>query len=50
MLRLQHATWAKVSKMPKTDPYESDVIAAFEKVSLKSVAKKAELSTFRAAV
>jgi predicted DNA binding CopG/RHH family protein len=35
--------------MPKTDPYESDLIAAFEKGSLKSVATKAELSTFRAA-
>lgn len=35
--------------MPKTDPYESDLIAAFEKGSLKSVATRAELSRFRAA-
>lgn len=35
--------------MPKTDPYESDLIAAFEKGALKSVATKAELSKFRAA-
>jgi predicted DNA binding CopG/RHH family protein len=35
--------------MPKTDPYESDLIAAFEKGTLKSVATKAELSKFRAA-
>ena len=35
--------------MPKTDRYESELIAAFEKGSLKSVATKAELSTFRAA-
>jgi hypothetical protein len=36
--------------MPNIDPYESNLIAAFEKGSLKSVATKAELSTFRAAV
>jgi predicted DNA binding CopG/RHH family protein len=35
--------------MPKTDPYESDLIAAFEKGTLRSVATKAELSKFRAA-
>jgi predicted DNA binding CopG/RHH family protein len=35
--------------MPKTDPDESDLIAAFEIGSLKSVATKAELSKFRAA-
>ena len=35
--------------MPKTDPCESDLIAAFEKGPLKSVATKAELSRFRAA-
>ena len=35
--------------MPKTNPYESDLIAAFEKGTLKSVATKAELSKFRAA-
>ena len=34
-------------QMPKTDPYESDLIAAFEKGALgKSVATKAELSSF----
>jgi hypothetical protein len=37
-------------KVPKTGPYESNLTAAFEKGSLKSVATKAELSTFRAAV
>jgi hypothetical protein len=38
-----------VRKIPKTGPSESDLIAAFEKGSLKSVATKAELSKFRAA-
>lgn len=33
--------------MPKTDSYESDLIAAFEKGTLKSVATRAELSRFR---
>lgn len=35
--------------MPKTDPDESDLIAAFENGSLRSVATNAELSRFRAA-
>ena len=35
--------------MPTTDTDESDLISAFEKGSLKSVATKAELSKFRAA-
>lgn len=35
--------------MPKTDPYESELLAAFEKGALKSVATKAELSKFNAA-
>ena len=35
--------------MPKTDPYESDLIAAFEKGTLKSIATRAELSKYRAA-
>lgn len=35
--------------MPRTDPYEAELVAAFEKGSLKSVATKAELSKFRAA-
>lgn len=35
--------------MPKTDPYESELLAAFEKGALKSVATKAELSKFKAA-
>ena len=35
--------------MPKTDPYESELVAALEKGTLKSVATKAELSKFRAA-
>ena len=30
--------------MPRIDPYETEVLAAFEKGSLKSVATKAELS------
>ena len=35
--------------MPKTDAYEAEVLSAFEKGSLKSVATKAELSKFKAA-
>ena len=35
--------------MPKTDPYESQLLVAFEKGTLKSVATKAELSRFKAA-
>jgi predicted DNA binding CopG/RHH family protein/uncharacterized DUF497 family protein len=35
--------------MPKTDPYEREVIAAFDRGSLKSVATKAELARFKAA-
>ena len=35
--------------MPKTDRYESELVSAFEKGALKSVATKAELSKFRAA-
>ena len=35
--------------MPKTDAYETEVLSAFEKGSLKSVATKAELSKFKAA-
>ena len=35
--------------MPRTDPYEIELVAAFEKGTLKSVATKAELSKFRAA-
>ncbi len=35
--------------MPKTDPYETELVSAFEKGTLKSVATKAELSRFRAA-
>ena len=35
--------------MNKTDPYEAELIAAFEKGALKSVATKAELSRLRAA-
>ena len=38
-----------VSKMPKTDPCKTELIAAFEKGALKSVATMAELSKFRAA-
>lgn len=35
--------------MPKPDAYEQEVIAAFEKGRLKSVATKAELARFKAA-
>ena len=35
--------------MPKTDAYEVEVLSAFEKGSLKSVATKAELLKFKAA-
>lgn len=35
--------------MPKTDRHESELVSAFEKGALKSVATKAELSKFRAA-
>ena len=35
--------------MPKTDAYEAEVLSAFEKGSLRSVATKAELSKFKAA-
>ena len=35
--------------MPNVDGYEREVLAAFEKGSLKSVATKAELEKFRAA-
>jgi len=35
--------------MPKTDPYEAELVSAFEKGTLKSVATKAELSKLRAA-
>ena len=34
--------------MPKTDLYESELLAAFEKDALKSVATKAELLKFKA--
>ena len=35
--------------MPNADAYEQEILSAFEKGSLKSVATKAELETFRAA-
>lgn len=35
--------------MPKTDAYEAELLSAFDKGTLKSVATKAELSKFRAA-
>ncbi|MHB0978588.1 MAG: hypothetical protein ACYC5Q_00665 [Thermoleophilia bacterium] len=35
--------------MPKTDAYEKEVLAAFEKGKLDSVATKAELARFKAA-
>lgn len=35
--------------MPKTDPYEAELLGAYEGGLLKSVATKSELSKFRAA-
>ena len=35
--------------MPKIDDYENEVLAAFDKAQLKSVASKAELAKFKAA-
>ena len=35
--------------MPNVDAYEREILTAFEKGSLKSVATKAELETFRVA-
>ena len=35
--------------MPKTDAYELEILSAFEKGQLKSVATKAELAKFKAA-
>jgi hypothetical protein len=35
--------------MPKIDAYEHEVLTAFEKGQLKSVATKAELARFKAA-
>ena len=35
--------------MPKTDPYEAELLAAYDRGSLSSVATKAELSKFKAA-
>ena len=35
--------------MPRIDAYEAEVLSAYEKKSLKSVATKAELSKFKAA-
>jgi len=38
-----------VSQMPKIDSYEREILAAFEKGALKSVATKAELAKLKAA-
>ena len=35
--------------MPKTDAYETDLLSAYNKGALKSVATKSELAKFRAA-
>ena len=35
--------------MPKTDPYEAELLVAYDGGELKSVATKSELSKFRAA-
>ena len=34
--------------MPKTDPYETELLTSFEKGTLKSIATKSELSKFKA--
>ena len=39
----------RVTPMPKIDEYEREVLAAYEKKQLKSVATKAELARFKAA-
>ena len=39
----------KVKLMPKIDEYEIEVLSAYEKGKLKSVATKAELAKFKAA-
>jgi predicted DNA binding CopG/RHH family protein len=39
----------KVNKMPKTDPYDTELLTAFDKGALKSVATKSDLSKFKAA-
>lgn len=39
----------KVKPMPKIDDYELEVLSAFEKGKLKSVATKSELAKFKAA-
>ena len=39
----------KVRSMPKIDKYENEVLSAFEKGTLKSVATKDELAKFKAA-
>jgi len=35
--------------MPKTDPYEAELVSAFEKGALKSIATRSELSRLKAA-
>ena len=39
----------KVKLMPKTDDFEREVLGAYEKGKLKSVATKADLAKFKAA-
>ena len=39
----------KVKQMPKIDDYELEVLTAFEKGQMKSVASKAQLAKFKAA-
>ena len=46
--RQREIIWTKVVKMPKTDSYETELVSAFEKGALKSVATKAELSRLKA--
>lgn len=41
--------WPPTLPMPKTDAYESELLEAFDKGALKSVATKAEWAKFKAA-
>lgn len=40
--------WDKVKSMPKSDPYELEILQAYEAGRLKSIATKAELAKFKA--
>lgn len=46
---LRDASSTKVNKMPTPDPYETELLGAYEKGALMSVATRTEFSTFKAA-